>query len=456
MEQFTGLGLDPFFAKRLGERNILSPTEIQRQVIPPLAAGENLIFRSATGTGKTFAYLLPLLRKLLADEDPPEPGGGPRLLICAPTYELCSQIKAEADFLLAPPAGTAADPAAGFHPRRPLKISLIIGSANMNRQIETLKKEKPAAVVGNPGRLLALARMGKLKLKNLETLVLDEGDRLTADELLGETRELVKIIAGGRIQTGGGCQMTACSATLGPKSRERLLSLFGGVSPSAGPPRIIETSEQEILRDRIAHWAVFSEERRKIPALRSVLAAVKPKKTLVFSGRGGQPGNIVSQLQYHHIPAAGLYGDMDKKKRKEAIDGFRSGKIPVLVSSDLAARGLDIPGVTHIIALDVPAEEGPYIHRAGRTGLAGKRGVMITIGDAEEMRRLVRLEKKLGIVIHPKELYEGKVRDISLVLPAGGSAPGRSGCRPSQEPRSGSPGTKRTLPAGGLRRRGKG
>jgi superfamily II DNA/RNA helicase len=100
---------------------------------------------------------------------------------------------------------------------------------------------------------------------------------------------------------------------------------------------------------------------------------------------------------------------MDKKSRKEAIDGFRSGKITVLVSSDLAARGLDIPGITHVIALDVPSEGGPYVHRAGRTGRAGKRGIMITIGDEVEMRRLARLEKKLGIIMYPKVLYRGRV-----------------------------------------------
>jgi superfamily II DNA/RNA helicase len=395
MEQFTGLGIEPFLVKRLGERNILTPTEIQRQVIPLLARGDNLIFRSATGTGKTFAYLLPLAQRLPAEEAPGK-GGGPRLLICAPTYELCSQIKAEADFLFE-----------GREP--PLKAALLIGSANINRQIEALKKEKPAVVVGNPGRLLALARMGKLGLKGLRFLALDEGDRLVADELLDETTELVKFIMGGRSPEGIG--MASCSATLSPKSRERLLGLFGGPGGPASPGcRVLETDEQEILRDRIAHWAIFSERRRKIPTLRSLLAALKPRKALVFSGGSGQPGNIVSQLQYHHVPAAGLYGDLDKKKRKEAIDGFRSGKIPVLVSSDLAARGLDIPGITHVIALDVPSGEGPYIHRAGRTGRAGRRGVMITIGDEEEMRRLVRLEKKLGIVVYPKELYGGKLQ----------------------------------------------
>jgi superfamily II DNA/RNA helicase len=362
------------------------------------------------------------------------------MLICAPTYELCAQIKAEADFLIRSDAGDRQAGAASPE-RKPPVVSLIIGSAALGRQIETLKKEKPAVVVGNPGRLLVLARMGKLKFNGVKILVLDEGDRLTADELLNETAELAGLLNKNRITV-------SCSATLSPKSRERLVSLFGD------EPHTVETGEQEILRDRIEHWAIFSEERRKIPALRSLLAAAKPKKALIFSGRGGQPGNIVSRLQYHHIPAAGLYGDMDKKKRKEAIDGFRSGKIPVLVSSDLAARGLDIPGITHVIALDVPAGEDPYIHRAGRTGRAGKRGVMVTIGDAEEMRRLVRLEKKLGIIVHPKELYRGRVCSISP--PADEFSPGLSGCRPSRDPQSGTPGIQNLPRPGGPPRPGTG
>ncbi|MDR2364065.1 MAG: DEAD/DEAH box helicase [Spirochaetaceae bacterium] len=386
---FAELGVSPRFIEKLRERDIVEPTEIQKRVIPLLTSGKNLIFRSATGTGKTFAYLLPLFQRLPAGESGSGgsggsgKGGGPLILICAPTLELCSQIKKEADFLL-----EGQDP--------PVKVNLLIGSANLDRQIEALKKEKPRVIVGNPGRLLLLARMKKLKLGSVGALVLDEGDRLFAEELAADTRELLGFINRDR-------QTAACSATISPQNRDLLLPFMGeGVL-------FEDAGDEEVLRSRIEHWAFFSEGRRKIQSLRSLLGAVKPKKALVFSGGGGQPGNIVSQLQYHRVPAAGLYGDMDKKNRKEAVDGFRSGKITVLVSSDLAARGLDIPGITHVIALDVPAEAGPYVHRAGRTGRAGRRGLMITIGDEEEMRRLARLEKKLGITIYPKVLYRGRV-----------------------------------------------
>jgi superfamily II DNA/RNA helicase len=382
---FSDLGAAPFFEKRLGERNILAPTEIQRLVIPRLLGGKNTLFRSATGTGKTFAYMIPFLQRLL--EAPPDPGaGGPGLMVLAPTYELCAQIKEEADFLL-----KAGPPEAG------LRVSLLIGSANPARQIEALKRERPAVVAGNPGRIRLLARMGKLKLRDLRFLALDEWDRLISAETLEETASLIGLLRPAPL-------WAACSATLRGKNRTELLALMGEDCET------VETEEQEILRERIGHWAIFSERRGKIDTLRSFLSAARPKKALVFSGGGGQPGIILSRLQYARIPSAGLWGDMDRKTRKDAIDGFRSGRYPVLVSSDLAARGLDIPGITHVIALDVPADGEAYIHRAGRTGRAGKRGLMVSIGDGEEMRRLAILEKKLGLVVYPKALYGGKIR----------------------------------------------
>jgi superfamily II DNA/RNA helicase len=390
---FAELGVAPFYIDRLAERQIREPTEIQKRVIPPLLAGENVLFSSATGTGKTFAYLLPALQKLLAGGSGPAGGRreGPACLIAAPTYELCSQIKGELDFLLP----------------RPHQSALLIGSASLGRQIGGLKKSKPLLVVGNPGRLLQLARMGKLSLRGIVFLVLDEGDRLVADELFAETRELMALVNPDR-------QSLSCSATIPPPSQERLLPLLGA------SPRVETGDAAELLRSNIEHWAIFSEGRRKIGTLRSFLAAAKPRKALIFADRAGQAGNALSQLQYHHLPAAGLYGDMEKQARKQALEDFRRGKTPLLVTSDLAARGLDISGVSHVIALDVPSRGEAYIHRAGRTARAGKRGIMVSIGDEDEMRRLAGLEKKLGIVIYPKELYRGNLYSPGPDSPSGG------------------------------------
>ncbi|MDR0582884.1 MAG: DEAD/DEAH box helicase [Treponema sp.] len=461
MENFADLGVSPVFIGRLRGRDISAPTAIQRLVIPPLLAGKSVIFRSETGTGKTFAYLIPALQRLLAGIGEAPAGSapddtatgrpryqGPELLICAPTFELCSQIKGEIDFLLARGKDGLPGSLWGFSPndkenaqfcafstlqtpkgaqnsgifavkgrKNPqvpqapgnaagnINTALLIGSAALARQIDALKK-KPLAVVGNPGRLLLLSKMGKLKFPNLRFLVLDEADRMTAEESLEETRELIRLIV--RDVRNGSPGAAACSATISGKTGELLPPLFAGAE-------LIESGEQEILRERIEHWAIFSEGRRKVQTLRSLLAAVKTRKAgfkaLVFAGRNDDAGKIVSQLQFHHIPAAGLFGRMDKRERKNAVDAFRAGKISALVSSDLAARGLDIPGISHVVAMDVPADRETYIHRSGRTGRAGKRGVMVSIGDEAEMRRLALLEKKLGITVRPRELYQGKVRE---------------------------------------------
>jgi superfamily II DNA/RNA helicase len=393
---FSFLGVSRIFIERLGTRGIRSPTEIQNRVIPRVFKGENFLFRSATGTGKTFAYLLPILGRLLEPESPGRNGpspNGPVCLICAPTYELCSQIKGEADFLLE---------------NTKLKTALLIGSARMERQIEGLKKDRPALIVGNPGRLLVLARMGKLKFRNLKFLVFDEGDRLVSDELFDETRELAGLIHKDSSREGR-LRVFACSATFSAKSRERLLPLLGDRAESE------ESGGAEVLKEQIEHWAFYSESRRKTGALRSLIAALYPGgrkasfKALVFTSQGSQVENTLSQLRYHKLDAAGLWGGMDKQLRKKALDDFRSGSVRVLVTTDLAARGLDINGISHVIALDSGSGSDAYLHRAGRTARAGKKGVMVTIGDEEDLRRLAAMEKKLGIIVYPKELYDGRI-----------------------------------------------
>jgi superfamily II DNA/RNA helicase len=399
MNNFAALGVEPAFIDRLALRSINNPTEIQRLVIPPLLEGKNTIFCSATGTGKTFAYLIPALQRILVNHEDAERYSGPALLVCAPTLELCSQIKSEVDFLLEGKGITRHEP----------KVSLLIGSINISRQIEALKKTRPLIAVGNPGRLILLAKMGKLKLQGLHFLVLDEADRLTANECREELHELMQIIAAGSGDQGfSDLTITACSATITAETKKYLSQVMGNVM-------FLETNKHEILRERIEHWAIFSESRRKMQTLISFLAAIKPKKALVFTGRSYDAGKIVAILQRHHIAVSGLYSGMDKKERKGAIDRFRSGKTThgktlVLVSSDLAARGLDIPDISHIISLDIAHNAEAYIHRAGRTGRAGKHGIMVSIGDEIEMHRLAVIVKKLGITVHPKELYCGKIR----------------------------------------------
>ena len=408
---FAALGIAPYFIETLAGRGIFSPTPVQALVCPRLLAGESVFFSSATGTGKTFAYLVPILQRLFASAPSPYPAGGLRAIIAAPTYELCSQIKAAADFLLEPANAAGRGPETGESPPSPasvpLKAALLIGGGNISRQIDGLRKEKPDIVIGNPGRILQIARLGKLKPGNLEYLVLDEGDRLVSPDLAEETGEFLRFVRA--LRPGAGKEqplVTACSATLSAKTRKRIL---GFLDAEGRDVPLLESPDRTILGERIQHWAIFSERRKKIDTLRSFLTAAKPRKTLVFTAGAGEVGNVLSRLQYHHIAASALFGGMGKGGRKQALDDFRKNRVVVLVSSDLAARGLDIEGISHIIALDVPQNGDAYIHRAGRTGRMGKTGIMLTIGDAEEMRALAKLEKKLGIAIYPKELRGGKI-----------------------------------------------
>ena len=417
------------------KREIYLPTEVQKRVIKRFLKGESFVFCSATGTGKTLAYLLPLLEQLarmvcpgvllpscgkesiavegeLSGGDDGNPAGDlpagirkgmPLLLIAAPTFELCSQIKSEVDFLL-------------LETQLPLRSALLIGSASIGRQAEALKKVRPEIIVGNPGRILALAGSGKLKLRDICFLVLDEADRLVQDELFAETKEMVSLLGLHSQHASNGPQVpflrTACSATLPAKCLKKLLPLLE-LKAAAGS--VEEVSGDEVLKSKLEHWAFYSPGREKISLLRSLIAALDKKKTvkaLIFTGRGGQVGHIAARLDSFKLPAAGLWGGMEKTGRKRVLDAFRSGEIRFLVSSDLAARGLDIAGISHVIALDVSEDRDVYLHRSGRTARAGKSGIMISIGTGGEMRRLSALEKKLGIIVYPKELSGGKVRPV--------------------------------------------
>ena len=396
-----------WFVPLFQKRGIQSLTTVQSLVIPHIRGGESLLFRSATGSGKTFAYLIPLIERFFSEnddtEDPRTPQGNTkRILVIAPTIELCSQIKSEAEALIGCVSGdqASAKPA----PR----AMLCAGQANLSRQIDTLKKENPQIIIGNPARLLELARMKKLHIdrpRYLSAVVLDEGDRLAGDEKIAPVlRELFALIPDGSNSAPPyRVQKIACQATLPEQCKKALFSLFGGEVP------LLENNDLSLLRDRIAHWAVFSESRKMGKALRSLLFAIekkgKPYKVLVFCANTAMADKITSELRYHNIKALSLHGELDKQARSSALASFRSSSprsaVKILVSTDLASRGLDVQDITHIVSLGVPADDDSYIHRAGRTARAGKRGIAITIGDERELRALALLEKRLSIIVHP-------------------------------------------------------
>lgn len=385
MNTFTGLGIPENLETALATRGIKVPTAVQCEVIPLLLSGENVIFQSETGTGKTFAYLLPALVACGTEAETP------KVLIIAPTHELASQIKNES-MTIAKEAGLAA------------KTALLIGGAPIKRQLDTLK-EKPAVIVGGPARILELIRLKKLKTSRVAFVVLDETDRMLAPEMRDILRELLSTLP-------PTAQYTACSATLSNYHASILEKMIPGAKDENAKYRIkmVNLPPENVLTRNIEHWAIYSEGRDKIETLRRFLIAEKPGKALVFTAIAGQVENIVAQLNYKSIAATGIHAKLDKVGRKKALDDFRAGRSKVLVTSDLAARGLDIVDVTHIVQLDVNENEDFFIHRAGRTARAGKSGINVVFGDEKEMWSLSRIEKRLGIVVYPKVLFGGVVR----------------------------------------------
>ncbi len=393
MSTFIDLTVRKTLADTLAQNEITTPTAVQAQVIPAVFEEKNLIFSSETGTGKTYAFLLPLMTRLLNEREKQtaekiQPTPQPRIIIVAPTHELASQIKQETDFL-AKAEGKEA------HENLKIKSMLCIGGASITRQIDALKT-KPQIIAGGPARLLELIHLKKLKTQQVFALVLDEVDRLLSPELRDITTELIKAI-------DSQYQLIACSATIKQNHIKILQEASGRTIENIMMPK------ENVLERNITHYALHAEKRNKIDTLRSLITAEKPERVLVFSAETGQIANIVEKLKYKKINCMGLHAKTDKVERKKAIDDFRSGKCRILVTSDLAARGLDIGDITHIIQMDVPSNEDFFVHRAGRTARAGKTGINIVIGDEYELRQLAKLEKKLGIVIYPKVLYGGKL-----------------------------------------------
>ena len=374
MGNFENLKISANLIENLKKYGITEPTAVQEKLIPLILSGKNVFFQSETGTGKTFAYLLPLLGFLEQDSS-----SDVKLIIVSPTYELASQIKRQIQIV------------------SNVKCALCIGGGPLSRQIELLK-EKPKVIIGGAARLLELIHLKKLKVNAVKSLVLDEADRLLSPELRSDTERLLERLP----KT---IQIIGNSATVSPYTCKTLQNL----KFSQKELDFISLPPENILKEKITHWAIFSERRNKIDTLRSFINAEKPQKLIVFSSKTDQVKIIKEKLAFKGIECGLLSAKENKVDRKTTIDRFRSGKIKVLITTDLASRGLDIPNISHVVQMDLPEESDFFVHRAGRTARAGNTGINCVIGDAIEMQNYAKLEKKLKIIVYPKILYKGVV-----------------------------------------------
>lgn len=367
--------LNPQLIENLKTLGIEQPTSVQQNVIPLINEGKNVIFQSETGTGKTFAFALPLISRIFYNCEEIK-NEHPKIIIVSPTFELSSQIKQAIQSVCS------------------IRTSLFIGGTPLKRQIESFK-EKPQIIVGTMARLVELIQLKKLKTQELKAIVFDEADRLVKRESLDDLKMLLSLMPE-KIQT------VALSATIDSNTKK----FFNG--------ELILLPPEDVLKKSISHWALYAESREKIDVLRKFLLAENPEKALIFTSRADQVENIYSKLKYKKIDCYALHSKTDKQLRKATIDRFKSGKIKILITSDLSARGLDIQNITHIIQMDLPDDTDFFVHRAGRTARAGKKGINVVIGDEYEMNSYSRLEKKFGLTVYPKQIRNGKVCEPEL------------------------------------------
>lgn len=373
---FAELELHPSLLAALEKENITTPTEVQRRVIPEMLKNRDLIVQSQTGTGKTLAYLLPLFKKINSTAKEMQ------AIVLVPTHELAIQVQRVIEHL---------------SQNSDVKVSStpIIGNVNIDRQIEKLR-EKPHIIVGSPGRILELIKKKKIAAHTIRTIVLDEADRLMND-------------------------MENVKAVIKSTMRDRHLLMFSASIPKETEawgmemmkePKMIREEAKLSIPDTIEHIYFLSEQRGKFDVLRKIVRILDPQKAIVFTAGIEEAVLVTEKLKHHSFAVEGIHGTNLKEERKRALEGFRTGKIQLLTATDIASRGLDIDGVTHIFSMNAPQEPEDYLHRAGRTGRNGKPGVAVTIVTDRELQRIRQYEKALKIKISGKYMYKGKILDI--------------------------------------------
>lgn len=380
VDSFDKLGLNNNIIEGLKKADIINPTPIQSKVIPIALEKKDLVGESQTGSGKTLAYLLPLFQNIDSSKREMQ------ALILAPTHELVMQIDNEIKLLSEnSQAGITSTP--------------IIGEVNAKRQIEKLK-EKPHIIVGSVGRVLELISQKKIKAHTIKTIVLDEADNLLAKDKLSTVKNIIKTTLRDR-------QLMAFSATIHTETLALARELMK-------EPEVIKVEDINTVNENIEHMYFLSDPREKIETLRKLIASINPKRAIVFLNRNEEVDLATVKLKYHHINAEGIYSNTSKEDRKKALEGFRSGKVQLLISSDIAARGLDVKDVTHIFNLNLPSDPKEYLHRSGRTGRAGDFGTSISIISPVELSLIKKYEKNLNIRIQSKKIVRGKIFDTNL------------------------------------------
>jgi ATP-dependent RNA helicase DeaD len=375
---FEELGLKKSLSEGLNKLGIETPTDIQSKVIPLALTNKDIIAKSQTGSGKTLAYLLPLFEKIDITKREMQ------AIILAPTHELVMQVYKTITELI---------DASGIE----LKATSVIGETNINRQIEKLK-EKPHVIVGTPGRTLELIKRKKLAAHTIKTIVIDEADNLLDVNNIETVKAVIKTTLKER-------QLLLFSATISDKTITTATAFMK-------EPDVVKAEDKNEVNSNITHYYFTCDRRDKIEVLRKLVHAINPEKALVFINKSDDIEITTSKLKYHKLKVEGIHGANMKEQRKKALEDFRNGKIQLLVSSDIAARGLDIKGITHVFNLDLPENSINYLHRVGRCGRQNEEGLAVTIADPKELSLVRKYENAFNIEIKHKDMFKGRIVDV--------------------------------------------
>jgi ATP-dependent RNA helicase RhlE len=383
LKTFKYFKLLPQIELALTKKGYNEPTPIQEQSIPSLMKGRDLIGIAQTGTGKTASFLLPLIHRLAANKKKARPARA-RALILTPTRELASQIE---DNLKLYGKGLA------------LSSCVIFGGVSSKQQIKNMQKGVQV-LVATPGRLLDLMNEGHILYDQLEVFVLDEADRMLDMGFINDINKIIKKLPAKK-------QTVLFSATMS-KDIEKIAN---GLLKT---PKKVEVTPQATTVEKITQSVVNVDRNKKPLLLKELIHTRKIKSALVFSRTKYGCDRIVKSLAKFNITGAAIHGNKSQTARENALRDFKKGKVQILVATDIAARGIDIPAVEYVFNYDIPNDPNSYVHRIGRTARAGREGIAIAFCDPEEEKHLRAVEKTIKSKISRNNELNKLVKSLKL------------------------------------------
>lgn len=422
-QTFLDMNLSEPVLKALNLTGYTHPTPIQEQAIPILLNGQDLLGVAQTGTGKTAAFALPMIDRLSKSKIKAHPRHT-RALVLAPTRELAIQV--HQSFV-------------EYGKYTNQKYAVVFGGVGVQPQIRAVSQGVDV-VIATPGRLLDLINQGALKLSGLEIFVLDEADRMLDMGFIHDIKKIIKFLPSIR-------HNLFFSATMPPEIETLANSILK-------KPARIEVTPVSSTAELIAQSVMLVDRENKRPLLNHILKDSNLKKVIVFSRTKHGANKIADFLDKNGVTADAIHGNKSQSARQNALDNFRKGKVRVLIATDIAARGIDIDDISHVINFDLPNVSEDYVHRIGRTARAGASGIAISFCDIEEKAFLRDIEKLIGkkielitdqpfhsqVVEDAKTLTSGKAKaliDASNKLPSHRRRPQRRGGKPGGKPQQG-------------------